>query len=373
VSTARVLRSESALWIGAATAALFLLFGNAWLGDLSRVAWSVLLFAWLFAVILWGSFAVVRHADCLAVRLGEPYGTLILTLSVISIEVVMISAVMLTGENNPTLARDTMFAVLMIVLNGMVGVAMLVGGWRHHTPAFNCQGANAYLGVLIPLALLTLVLPRFTQSAPGGQPSPLLATYLILASLVLYGVFLGVQTMRHRGFFTQPADGESAAEIDDHHDHGNLVVRSVPYHALFLLLTMVPIVLLSKSMAKLVDHGITVVGAPYALGGLLVAILVLSPEALAGFRAALHDQFQRAMNIGLGSAMATIGLTVPAVLVISYVTGKPIELGLDPVEMLILLLTLATIVVNSSSGRTNVLQGAVHLLLFVTYIVLLFD
>ncbi len=199
-----MIRSELAVGLGTATAVLFLLFGKTWTGDLSQGAWYAFLFLWLFAVILWLAFGVVRHADGLAVLLGEPYGTLILTVAVIGIEVVMISAVMLTGADNPTLARDTMFAVLMIVLNGMVGITMLLGAWKHHAPAFNLQGATAYLGVIVPLAALTLVLPRFTHSAPGGQPSPTLAVFLILASVVLYVVFLGIQTMRHRAYFVQP-------------------------------------------------------------------------------------------------------------------------------------------------------------------------
>jgi Ca2+:H+ antiporter len=366
-----VLRSEPAIWVGAVSAALFLLFGRTWLGDLGGDgAGASILFAWLFVVILWLSFTVVRHADVLATVLGEPYGTLILTISVISIEVVMISAVMLTGENNPTLARDTMFAVLMIVLNGMAGVVMLLGGWRHREPSFNCQGANTYLGVLVPLAVLTLVLPRFTPSAPGGQPSRSLAIFLTIASVVLYGVFFAIQTMRHRAHFIQP--GEDGDEADDD-EHASTVNRSVPYHVVLLLLSMLPIVLLSKSMAKLVDHGISSVGAPAALGGFLVAILVLSPESLAAFRAALQDRMQRAINITMGSAMATIGLTVPVVLVIGFFTNRPIELGLDSVDLVILVVTLATIVINASSGRTNVLQGVVHLLLFAAYVVLLFD
>ena len=163
-----VLRSELALVFGAVTTGLFLVFGKNWLSDLSDVAWSISMFTWLFTAMLWLSFSVVRHAECLAVRLGEPYGTLILTLSVIGIEVVMISAVMLTGSNNPTLARETMFAVLMIVLGGMVGVTLLLGGLRHREQEYNLQGANAFLSVIIPFAVLGLVLPRFTESTPDA-------------------------------------------------------------------------------------------------------------------------------------------------------------------------------------------------------------
>lgn len=295
------------------------------MADLGQLSWYSFLFVWLFAVMPWLSFSVVRHADGLAVLLGEPYGTLILTLAVISIEVVMIVAVMMTGEGNPTLARDTMFAVLMIVLAEMLGLALLLGAWRHGEPAYNLQGANAYLGVLIPLAVLTLVLPRFTPSTAGGEVSPELAIFLIIESIVLYGVFLGIQTMRHRHFFVQPGADEEEAE-EDHHD---FEVLSVGYHSLFLIACIVPIVLLSKSMAKLMDHGIAYLEAPQALGGFLVAILVLAPEGLAAMKAALANRLQRAVNISLGSALDTIGLTVPAVLVIGLFTGQTVALGLD--------------------------------------------
>jgi Ca2+:H+ antiporter len=364
------LRTELQFVAGAITALAFLVFGKSMLGDLSSPAWTGVMFAWLFAVMLWSSFGVVRHADCLAILLGEPLGTLILTVSVITIEVIMISAVMLTGENNPALARDTMFAVIMVVLNGMAGFSVLLGGLKHSEPAFNLQGANAYLGILVPLAMLTLVVPSFTQKAPGGIPGPVLGVFLVVICVVLYLVFLGIQTMRHRHYFVQP--GEEAATGHDHDDHG-FTVRTVPYHAAFLVLTMIPIVLLSKSMAKIVDHGIGVAELPTALGGLLVAILVLSPEALAAFKAARANQLQRSVNISMGSALATISLTVPSVLVIGMVIDRDVELGLDPLDMTLLVMTLATMIVNASSKRTNVLQGVVHLTLFAAYLVLLFD
>ena len=177
-----IFRSEMALWVGIATTLVFFAFGQNWLMDLSNPLKYGVLFVWLFIVMLWLSFGVVRHADCLAIILGEPYGTLILTLAVISIEVIMIAAVMLTGENNPTLARDTMFSVLMIVLNGMLGLTLLIGGLRHHEQEYSLSGASAYLGVLYPLALLGLVVPRFTTSAPGGQVSILMAFYLVIMS-----------------------------------------------------------------------------------------------------------------------------------------------------------------------------------------------
>lgn len=208
-----IFQSEMALWVVILTTLVFFVVGKNWLVDLSNPLKYGFFFIWLFVVMLWLSFGVVRHADCLAVILGEPYGTLILTLAVISIEVIMIAAVMLTGENNPTLARDTMFSVLMIVLNGMLGLTLLMGGLRHHEQEYSLSGASAYLGVLFPLAALGLVVPRFTTSAPGGQVSILMASYLLIMSAGLYAVFLLIQTMRHSHFFKQPAESK-VANID---------------------------------------------------------------------------------------------------------------------------------------------------------------
>ncbi|MGI9590577.1 MAG: calcium:proton antiporter [Myxococcota bacterium] len=348
------------------------MFGDRWLADLSSLAWYNLLFFWLFAVMAWLAFGVVRHADALAIRLGEPYGTIILTLSVISIEVVMISAVMLTGADSPTLARDTLMSVLMIVLNGMLGLTLLVGGLRHGEQSYNLQGATTYLGVLIPLAGLSLILPRYMTGAPGGEVTPLVAVWLIVVSAGLYGAFLWIQALRHSGFFTQPKPRDGAEEVCTD-QHGNLLVRSTAHHALFLPLTMLPIVLLSKNMALLVDHGIATLGGPQALGGFFVAVLVLAPEGVAAVKSALSNQLQRTVNIALGSSLSTIGLTIPAVLVIGMVTGEKVELGLEPAELYLLLLTLLVCTVNFTIARTNVLHGIVHLVLFFTYVVLIFD
>ncbi len=366
LSRLSMLRAEMALWVGAATMVLFVLFGGSWLADLSALPWSLLMFSWLFGVMLWLSFSVVRHSDCLAILLGEPYGTLILTLSVISIEVIMISAVMLTGSENPTLARDTMFAVLMIVLNGMVGLTLMLGGLRHREQEYNLQGANAFLSVIIPFAVLGLVLPRFAESTSDASASPTFAVFLIVASVVLYGIFLTIQTTRHSSFFVQ-------SEVEEKHGDTDLLAGSPRFHILLLILCMVPIVLLSKSMARVIDFGMATAGAPVALGGFLVAILVLAPEAVSAVRAALTNQLQRTMNICLGSALATIGLTIPALLIVGLWTGKVVELGLGGVDLVLLLLTLLMSAVNFGSGRTNVLQGAVHLVVFAAYVVSIFD
>ncbi|WP_309400431.1 calcium:proton antiporter [Cerasicoccus maritimus] len=363
-------RTELSLIVGLITAVLFLIFGKAWLEDLSSIPKVLGLFVWLFAVMLWSSFGVVRHADCLAIKLGEPYGTLILTLSVITIEVIMVSAVMLTGSENPTLGRDMMFAVVMIVLNGLVGLSLFIGGIKHHQQEFNLQGANAFLTVLIPLAVLGLLLPNFTQATEAGTFSFAQSIFIIVATVALYGAFLAIQTMRHQPFFMSPASLRGDEDDDHHHD---FVIRSVPYHIVLLILSMLPIVLLSKKIAVIIDYGIAEAGAPAELGGFLVAILVLAPEGMAALQAAAQDRLQRSMNICLGSALATIGLTVPAVLIIGMVTDKTVVLGLSPVGEIVLILTLAVSAINFSNAKTNMVQGLVHIILFATYCLLIFD
>lgn len=349
-----------------ATAALFLVFGRGWLSELSNPAWFSFVLAWLFAVILVSAFAVVRHAEAVAAKLGEPAGTLVLTLAVTGIEVMMISAVMLTGTGNATLARDAMFAVVMIVLNGMVGISLLLGGLRHHEQSYNLAGANAFLAVIVPLAVLGMVLPNFTVSSAGPTFSPLQAIFLSVMSFGLYGVFLAIQNIRHREYFVMPGSPDALV-------HEQTDARSLGYHAGLLAAYLLPLVILCKQIAAPIDHGIRVFHAPAALGGLLVAVLILSPESLAATRAAMANQLQRSVNVLLGSVLATISLTIPSVLAIGFFSGQAIVLGLDAVDMTLLVLTLAVSVLTFSSARTNVLLGAVHLLLFLAYLMLIFE
>jgi len=368
-----IVRQEKAFVVSVATALIFTVFGSHWFDDLSHMGTVSVLFVWLFAVIMWSAFAVVRHADCLAVRLGEPYGTLVLTLAVISIEVMMIAAVMVTGGETPTLARDTMYAVIMIALNGMVGVTLLLGGLRHREQQYNLQGANAFLAVIVPLAILGLVLPNYTRSTDDPSFTTPQAIFMIVLSVGIYSVFLGIQTVRHRSHFLQPQlDLEGGAEASGG-EHSALNLRSSPYHAVMLLLYLLPLIVLAKKLAYPIDHGIEVLGLPHALGGFIVAVLILSPEALGAGRAALGNQLQRSINILLGSVLATISLTIPAVLMIGMITGKHVVLGLDGEEAVMLMATLLVSILTFASGRTNVLQGAVHILLFLAYVMLIFD
>src|SRR5680860_45446 len=362
------------LLVGWGTVIAFLVLGAELLADLESPIKSTALFVWLFAVIGWCAFGVVEHAEHLAAILGEPLGTLILTLSIIVIEVALISAVMLTSNAAPTLGRDTMFALLMIILNGVVGLALLLGGIRHHTQEYNLQGAAAFLAVIVPLSVIALVLPNFTLSTPDPSLTGIQALSVALFTVLLYGVFLAVQTVRHRSFFVAPQSA-SAPASKDHGDDGHAKPSSseIAIHTLLLIITVLPIVLLAKQLATLVDHGIAALGAPTALGGVLIALIVFTPEGMSALRAALANQLQRAVNLCLGAALSTIGLTVPAVLAIGMITGQSVILGLSPADMVLLAVTLAVSMLTFSVSRTTVLEGAVHLVLFFVYIVLIFS
>lgn len=366
-----LLREEWSLLASVLTTVLFLLFGGGWLADLSNPIWFAFILVWLFTVILLSAFAIVHHAESLAIILGEPFGTLILTLSVIGVEVLMISAVMLTGEGKPAIARDTMFSVVMILLGGMTGVSLLLGGLRHHEQTYNLQSANAFLALIIPLAVLGLVLPNFTTTTAGPTLSPFQSVFTSLMSVGIYGIFLAVQTKRHRDFFVSPQMGEAVE--DDVHLYDEHPVKSTAYHAIFLLLYILPLVILAKQLAVPLEYGTRTLGAPPILSGFLVAILILAPEAISAVRAAVRNQLQRSVNILLGSVLATIGLTIPAVLTIGLITGKTIYLGLNTTDTILLLLLLALSTLTFSNNRTNALLGAVHLLLFLAYLMLMFE
>ena len=363
----RFAREEWFLSISLASSIAFLCFGKSMLGGLSNPLWLVIVLVWLFVAVLGSIICVVRHADHLAVRFGEPYGTLILTLVVTAIEVISISTMMLHGENNPTLVRDTLFAVVMIILNGMVGLSLLVGGWRHREQQFNLQGANTYLGVIIPLAALSLILPNHTVTTAGPTLSFVQEMFLAFTSVGLYAIFLIIQTGRHQTYFVH---GET---LEVKHEPARVHSRSAPAHVVLLAAYMVPVAFLTEQLAQPLDYLVEVVRVPAAVGGVLIAILVATPEALSAVKAALANQLQRSVNIFLGSVLATIGLTVPAMLVISSLTGKNIILGVQNADLVLLPLTLVVSVVTFASGRTNVLQGAVHLLLFLAYLMLLFQ
>ena len=369
-SAYNLLKDEWPLAIGVVSTVLFLIFGTSWLANLGNPVWAVILFAWLFVAILISAFGVVRHADCLAVKLGEPLGTLILTLAVIGMEVIMVSALMLTGNPHPAMARDTMFAVVTIVLNGLLGISLVVGGWKHREQHYNLQGAASFLTMLVPLAACGLILPYYTAASTTPALVQVRAVTLMLVTIGLYCVFLAVQTRLHPHYFHEKGAAAVTDETVEEEKHFN--VRSVPYHAILLIMWLLPVVILAKRISVVLDFEVRQLGAPAALSGVVVAILILAPEGMAGIRAAWENKIQRAVNLLFGAALSTIALTVPAVLLISLITGKEVQLGLEPVNQVLLVTTLAVTTLSCLTGHTNVLNGFVHLVLFVVFFILIF-
>jgi Ca2+:H+ antiporter len=359
--------AEWFLGVSLATTAGFALAGDRVSVALENPFWLAVIFVWLFGVVMGSALSVARHADAVAEALGEPYGTLVLTLSATAIEVMSITAVMLHGENNPTLVRDTLFAIVMIILGAMVGASLLLGGIRHREQHYNLQGANLYLSVIIPLAVLTLSLPNFTVTTPGPTLSSAQQLFLVVMSVGLYCAFLAIQTGRHRSYFT-------LEEEDKNKRHrAKKAAPPIALNAVLLVAYMVPVAFLAEDLALPIDYFVETLHAPAALGGVVIAMLVAMPEAIGATSAALVNNVQRSINIFLGSVLATIGLTVPVMLAISHFTDHAVYLGLESANNLLLMLMLGVSVVTFASGRTNILQGAVHLMLFAAFVMLIFQ
>jgi len=351
------------------TAGLFLAFDNQLLAPNLSPAIAIAVFLWLFAAIVMGALTVVSHADELAGILGEPYGTLILTLSVGSIEIMTIGAVMLAGDANPTLARDTMFSVVMIVMNGLIGLALLLGGLRYREQEYNFPGVSAYLGLIVALGTLGMILPNYTTTTLGPTLSKGQQLFLIVMCLSLYVVFLIIQTTRHRSYF---AEVLPAPEPSQKLRFGGGKRKVVANHATMMIFLLGTTILLAEKFAITLNTGLETFGLPPALGALLVAVLVLVPEGVAAIKAALSNHVQRSMNLLLGSVLATLAMTIPAVIIIAMVGHTTLELGLTPEGQVMLALTLIMSILTFGSRRTNVLQGTVHLGLFLAYLMLIF-
>jgi Ca2+:H+ antiporter len=306
-------------------------------------------------------FAAVYHAEVVAHRVGEPFGTLVLALAVTIIEVALIVSMMITGGiETAGLARDTVFAAVMIVCNGIVGLCLLAGGVRHREQGFQFQGAQAALSVLIALTTLTLVFPNVTSASAGPTFSSSQLVFAAVVSLILYGSFLFVQTIRHRDYFLPAGGGEEAHALPPPN-------RIALVSAGLLLVSLVAVVALAKALTPTMERGLAAVGAPRSVVGIVIAGLVLLPEGLASYRAATANRLQTSMNLALGSVLATIGLTIPAVACVSMLLRRPLTLGLGAKEELLLAVTLGVCLLTIGTGRTNVLQGIVHLVLFAVF------
>jgi Ca2+:H+ antiporter len=311
-------------------------------------------------------FTAVHHAEVVAHRIGEPFGTLVLAVAVTVIEVALIVSVMLTsGPEKAGLARDTVFAAVMIVCNGIVGVCLLVGGIRHREQDFQSRGAAAALAVLASLSVLTLVMPNYTVASAGPILSPSQLAFAGVSSLVLYCVFVFVQTVRHRDYFLAGVPDE---DVHAAPPSARLALLS----SVLLLVCLVAVVLLAKVLSPVVEGAVQRAGAPPAVVGIVIAALVLLPEGLAAVRAARADRLQNSLNLALGSALASIGLTIPTVAGVFLFTGQPLVLGISGKETVLMALTLVVATLTLSTGRTTILQGAVHLSLFAAYLFLSF-
>jgi Ca2+:H+ antiporter len=320
--------------------------------------------AWLLAPVLIAAvLAAVHHAEVIAHRIGEPFGTLVLALAVTTIEVALIVSLMLAGGAETTaLARDTVFAAVMIILNGIVGLCLLVGGLRYSEQSFNLSGASAALTVLAALTTLTMILPNVTVTTPGPTYAPTQLAFVAVVSIVLYLTFVLVQTVRHRDYFLtdNPVVGHS-------HRPSNATTLAA---AALLMVALVGVVMIGKALAPSIEAGVAAIGAPQTLVGVVIAAIVLMPEALAALRAAGSNRLQDSLNLALGSALASIGLTIPAVAIVSLVLGFPLTLGITNEDTVLLVLSLFLAVLSLRTGRTTILNGVVHLVIFATYLFL---
>ena len=313
-------------------------------------------------VLLATVFAAVYHAEVVAHRVGEPFGTLVLALAVTVIETALIVSVMLAAPAEKAgLARDTVFSAVMIVCNGIVGLCLLAGGARHHEQGFQLQGASAALAVLAALTVLTLVLPNYASPELGARYNTPQLIFAGIVSLVLYGAFVFVQTVRHRDYFL-------SGQADDDAHAPAPPTRTTLVSAGLLVVSLVVIVGLAKVLTPAVELGIAYVGVPSAVVGIIIAALVLLPEGVAALNAAQANRLQTSLNLALGSALATIGLTIPAVAVVSITIGQPLELGLGVKDEILLALTLLLGVITLGTGRTTILQGIVHLVVFAVFL-----
>ena len=310
--------------------------------------------------------AAVHHAEVVAHRVGEPLGTLVLALAVTVIESALILSLTIAGgPGKSALARDTVYSTVMIISNGVVGLCVLVGGLRHREQAFRVEGAGPAFAALVALSSLVLVLPVFTTSVPGPVYSPSQLAFAGAASLALWGVFVFVQTVRHRDYFLPPGD----ASDEDTHRPPPSTAQALASMGL-LLVSLASVVGLAKQLSPWIEAGVRAAGAPEAVIGIAIAMLVLLPETVAAVRAARVNRLQTSMNLALGSALATIGLTVPAVVVAALALDLPLLLGLDPKSLVLLALTFVVGTITLGTGRTSIMQGAVQLVVFAAFLFL---
>ncbi len=320
----------------------------------------------LSAILVAAVIAAVHHAEIIAHKIGEPYGTLVLALAVTVIEVALIlSLMMVRGDAAASLPRDTIYAAVMIICNGVVGLCVLIGGLHHREQSFRIEGTGSGFAALAALSVLVLVMPQLTVSSAGASYTNSQLVFVACSSLALWLAFVFIQTIRHRDYFLPahaPGDESSHAEPPS--------TRATWLSVAMLLASLVGVVGMAKLLSPSIEAAVLSAGAPQTVVGIIIALIVLLPETWAAVRAAQADRLQTSMNLAIGSALASIGLTIPAVVVTAMVLDLPLKLGLDPKDIALLTLTFIVGAITLGSGRTNIMQGAVHLVIFAAFLFL---
>lgn len=322
----------------------------------------------LAAILLGASvFAAVYHAEVLAIKLGEPFGSILLAVAVTVIEVGLIVSIMFSGvEGSESVARDTIYSAVMIVLNGVVGLCLVIGGSRHHEQTFQLQGASSALAVLGTLAGLTLILPNYTVTAAGPYYSVVQLVLVGIASLMLWSVFVFVQTVKHRDYFLDAPSDADGPEASHEKPSNKVALLSL----ILLLVSLDAVVLLAKLLSYPLDKGVQAAGLPPAFVGVIIAAITLLPEGFAAAKSALLNRLQNSINLSVGSAIASIGLTIPTVAMVSLRLDQQLVLGVSPAQLTLLVLTLFVSTLTLGTGRTTVLQGVIHLIIFAAFLLI---
>ncbi|MEO5573946.1 MAG: calcium:proton antiporter [Gammaproteobacteria bacterium] len=328
--------------------------------------WGVALtFALIMGVILTAAFSVAHHAEILAHKYGEPYGTLILTGAAVGVEVIIL-AIMLQDAHNPTLVRDTIYAALMLDINGIIGVAAIIGGIKHGQQKYNVDSSNSYIAMILVAVGVTMVIPDFIEL----NDVALYSIFNIVVIAALYALFTRIQIVEHRYFFEYtPAMEAARAQNTVMGNHNEVSGR---YHIGLLIALIVAIGALAEVLSVFLNEGITQTGLPILLAGVVVALISASPEILTAVRAALDNRMQTVVNIALGASLATVLMTIPVMETISLISDIPLTMGLTPTQGVMILLTMLVAMVNLNNGETNALEGMVHLVLFFTFVMLIF-
>src|SRR5262245_60051309 len=362
-------------WI---TAALFLMVGSTCLAEPITAGTAALLFLWVFGAMVWSAFGAIEASDRLAEILGEPLGSLVLTLTIIGLEGMLVAIAMLTSDFGATMGRDALMGANMIMINFAGGLALFLGGWRYHEQTYNFQGTSAFLAVVILTSVIAFILPTYTEAIPRGSVTAVQSAGILFLCLAMYVVFLPIQVGRHRHFFVEaespdtlaatPAANAGLGSADAQAARGTIGKLT-----LLLFAGVLPVLLLAPSLTVLLDFASEKFGTPPALGGMFLALIVISPKIISSIKAGYLNEPQRSVNLALGSCAPANGIILPIILGVGLFTGKPTIMGLPPSELLRLALTLVLAVLTFSGQRTTLLEGAAHLAVFVMYILLMFS